>query len=194
MRYWLLCRALVASGHNVVLWSSDFHHVRKGRRALPAAYEAEGFQVRLIPTLAYGTNVCWRRWKSHGQYALKWERMAHDAVASKALVPPDCILVSMPPLGLFAAAARMRRMWGSKVAVDIQDAWPETFYRLFPRGLRGLAVGLFWGARRMARRAYSGTDDRYRGEPVSSCDSEGWARAPGHQAPEPCYRWFCLTN
>ena len=158
MRYWLLARALVAAGHNVVVWSSDFHHLTKDRRALPAVYEAEGFQVRLIPTLAYGTNVCWRRWKSHGQYARTWERIAHAAVASQALVPPDCMLVSMPPLGLYAAAARMRCVWGNRVVVDIQDAWPETFYRLFPRGLRGLARGLFWGARRMARKAYCGAD------------------------------------
>ena len=158
MRYWMLCRALVAAGHSVVLWSSDFHHVTKRRRPVAAMYETEGFQVRLVPTLAYGSNVCWRRWASHRQYARAWGKLAYEAVDGQALEKPDCILVSLPPLGLYAEAEQMRRLWGSRVIVDIQDAWPETFYRLLPRGMRWLAAGVFWRARVLACRAYRGAD------------------------------------
>jgi len=52
----------------------------------------------------------------------------------------------------------MRRHWGCPVVVDIQDAWPETFYRLLPRGVRWLAPFLFWHARRQARQAYRQAD------------------------------------
>ena len=158
MRYWMLCRALVAAGHSVVLWSSDFHHVTKCRRSVAAVYETEGFQVRLVPTLVYGSNVCWRRWVSHRQYARTWGKLAHEAVSGQALGKPDCILVSLPPLGLYAEAEQMRRLWGSRIVVDIQDAWPEAFHRLLPRGLRWLAGSVFWRARVLARRAYRGAD------------------------------------
>lgn len=158
MRYWLLCRALAAAGHEVVLWSSDFHHVTKTRRPLEPVYVADGLQVRLLPTLPYRANIGLQRVISHRQYARSWSNLAREAVARGDLRPPECILVSLPPLGLFRAAARMRRQWGSAVVVDIQDAWPETFYRLLPRGVRWLAPFLFWPARRLARQAYRQAD------------------------------------
>lgn len=158
MRYWLLCRALVAEGHEVVLWSSDFHHVTKSRRQLEPVYEADGFQIRLIPTRSYGTNIGLQRVLSHRQYTRRWWSLAHAAVAAGELQPPEGVVVSLPPLGLFRAAARMRHQWGCPVVVDIQDAWPETYYRLLPQGLRWLAPFLFWSARRLARQAYRQAD------------------------------------
>jgi len=158
MRYWLLCRALVAAGHSVVLWSSDFHHVTKSKRTVAEAYGAEGFQVRLVPTQTYRSNVCWRRWRSHAQYAGAWARLARESIAARELVVPDCIVLSMPPLGLYAAAARMKRAWRCSIVVDVQDAWPETFYRLLPRRVRWLARWIFLRARVLARRAYCGAD------------------------------------
>ena len=158
MRYWLLCRALVAAGHEVVLWSSDFHHVTKKRRELESTYMADGFQVRLIPTRPYRANVGVQRAFSHWQYARRWAILAREGVASGNMRRPDCILVSLPPLDSFGAAARMRAAWGSRVVVDVQDAWPETFYRLLPAVGRRWGPLLFWPARRLARRAYRDAD------------------------------------
>ena len=158
LRYWLLSRALVAAGHQVVWWSSDFHHLRKRRRVVPAVYQAEGFQVRLIATSPYVSNVGLQRLRSHRRYAVSWGKEAVDAVNVRELPPPDCIVVSMPPLGLYDAAARMRERWGCRVVVDVQDAWPETFYQLLPRRLGFLGKGLFVGMRRQAARAYRVAD------------------------------------
>ncbi len=158
LRYWLLCRALAAAGHEVVWWSSDFHHVRKTCRSLEPVSASEGFQVRLVPTLPYGSNVGWRRWRSHLRYASEWERLAREAVARAELPPPDGIVVSMPPLGLYDAASRLRDAWGSRVVVDIQDAWPETFGQLLPHWLRGLGQAAFFRLHARAARAYRGAD------------------------------------
>lgn len=158
MRYWLLARALVAAGHEVVLWSSDFHHVTKARRLLPPVYEADGCQVRLIPTPTYQSNVGLKRVLSHSQYAWRWRRLAEAAVTGGGLNPPDLILTSLPPLGSYAIAAAMRERWGCRVVVDVQDAWPETFHRLLPRALNSWAPAVFWLAHRQARRAYCGAD------------------------------------
>lgn len=158
LRYWLLSRALTAAGHQVVWWSSDFHHLSKCRREVPAVYAAEGFQVRLIETSPYVSNVGLQRLRSHRRYALSWDKDAVCAVNARELPPPDCIVVSMPPLGLYDAAARMRDRWGCRVVVDVQDAWPETFSQLLPGPLKPVGRLLFRGLHAQAARAYRGAE------------------------------------
>lgn len=132
-RYTLLCRALAARGHTVVWWSSDFNHAMKKKRTLPGVYqEAGGFEVRLIPTKPYASNLCLARILSHKAYAKAWKRLAVEAVASGALKKPDLVLTSLPPLETAATARTFRKLWGCKVVVDIMDAWPETFHRVLP--------------------------------------------------------------
>jgi len=158
LRYWLLARALVAAGHRVVWWSSDFHHLRKLRRRGERVCQAEGFEVRLVQTPAYASNIGWRRWRSHARYAAAWERLARQAVADGALETPAVIVVSLPPLGVFDAAARLREAWGCRIVVDVQDVWPETFYQLLPPFLRERGPSMFARFHRMAARAYGGAD------------------------------------
>lgn len=158
LRYWLLCRALAAAGHEAVWWSSDFHHLRKRRREVPSAYSAEGFCVRLVPTRPYASNTSWARWRSHLSYAADWERLTAGALERGECAKPDVLVVSQPPLGLFDGAARLRARWGCKVVVDIQDAWPEVFYLLLPRWAQGLGRAVFSSCHAMARRAYRGAD------------------------------------
>ncbi len=157
-RYSLLCRALVKAGHQVVLWSSDFAHALKRPRHLPAIYDApEGFQVRLIPTPHYEDNVGLRRAWSHRCYAKMWRKMARAAVASGELEAPDLVLTSWPPIETAAVARDFRKWWHCKVVVDIMDAWPENFYRLFPgpAWMRdGLAKLCLAPLHRAARKAY----------------------------------------
>lgn len=161
-RYSLLCRALTKAGHAVVWWSSDFSHALKRPRRLEATYEApEGFQVRLIPTLPYEDNVGLRRVWSHRRYAATWRRLAEAAVASGELAKPDLVLTSWPPIETAATARRFRARWGCKCVVDVMDAWPENFHRLFPgpAWLRDLLAGLLLAPlHRAARRAYREAD------------------------------------
>ena len=158
LRYWLLARAMVAAGHDVVWWSSDFHHVRKAKRTLPDSYEAEGFRVRLVPTRPYASNVSLARWRSHAAFARSWEQLARSAVTAGIFPRPDVIVTSQPPLGLFDAAARLRAAFGCRVAVDVQDAWPETFSQLLPAALARIGPVLFAPMHRMANRAYAQAD------------------------------------
>jgi len=158
LRYELLARALVGLGHDVVWWSSDFHHLRKEKRSLESAYQCAGFEVRLIPTLPYHSNVCLRRLQSHRQYALKWQQMAVAALNEKDLQPPNVIILSMPPLGLFDQAKHFRAEYGCKIVVDIQDAWPENFYYFIPACLRFVIGKLLFHFRDAAGRAYNGAD------------------------------------
>jgi glycosyltransferase involved in cell wall biosynthesis len=163
LRYWLLARSLAAAGHDVVWWSSDFHHVRKTRRELPSVFRAveplgTGFQVRLVPTESYASNVGLSRWRSHAAYARAFELHAREAVAAGSLAQPDVILVTLPPLGLFDAAARLRARWGCPAVLDVQDAWPENFHQLLPGFVKPVGPALLWPLHRIAGRAYRDAD------------------------------------
>ena len=154
LRYRLLAQVLVRCGHTVTLWSSDWYHIKKENRGLPLVYNQDGVEVRLVPTLPYRTNIGWSRWKSHARYARDWAKLAAEAVERGELQKPDCLLLAMPPLGVFQIAEQVAKPWGTRLIMDVQDLWPETFHRLLPRGLRLFGRFLFYYFHRQAKYAY----------------------------------------
>jgi len=153
-RYWLMARAFAAAGWNVRLWTSDFSHATKKKRVLLSA--PDEFPVELLKTLPYGSNVCWRRIRSHRALARTFSARAREVIAAGE--PPDLIVSSTPPLGLCSAAQTVAGSCGAKFVCDIQDAWPETFARLLPRAVRGLEKLVFAGMYRTARKIYREAD------------------------------------
>ena len=162
-RYWLMAEAFVRAGHRVVYWTSSFSHAKKGIRDQGSGIRGQGIEVRFVPTLPYSKNVSFARVRSHRAYAKEWLRLARDVDR------PDLIVTSVPTLSAALAALGLGRMFGAKVVVDVQDAWPETFERLAPKGFRWLAHLLLtpWrmDARSMIYRKadlVTGVCDRYR--------------------------------
>ena len=162
-RYWLMAEAFVRAGHRVVYWTSSFSHAKKGIRDQGSGIRGQGIEVRFVPTLPYSKNVSFARVRSHRAYAKEWLRLARDVDR------PDLIVTSVPTLSAALAALGLGRMFGAKVVVDVQDAWPETFERLAPNGFRWLAHLLLtpWrmDARSMIYRKadlVTGVCDRYR--------------------------------
>lgn len=159
-RYEMMARAFVAVGDEVVWWSSDWSHTKKQKRACTAS--GLGFSVRLVPTRPYRRNVSFARLRSHRALARDWARMA--ALEAER---PDLVIASAPPLALANAALGHARRVGARFVVDVQDAWPETFYRLLPRGSGWLGPALFAPLHAAARRLYreadlvTGVCDRY---------------------------------
>ncbi len=153
-RYWLMAEAFARSGHDVTLWTSDFSHAKKAPRVL-SGFEAP-FRLRLVKTPPYSGNVSLRRIASHRAYAANW--LADARAEAKAAGSPDVIVVSLPPLSTAGAALAMKREFGSKIVVDVMDAWPETFERLFPSPLKFLSAIALLPLSRAARRAYRGAD------------------------------------
>lgn len=164
-RYWLMSEAFLRAGHRVVYWTADFSHATKGRRPpVPPGAAPDGMEVRFVPTRPYPSNVCLARQKSHRAYAAEWKRMALAAPGER----PSLLVTSMPTISAAEAALEVARRFGARVVVDVQDAWPETFERLFPRCARLLARAALAPWRRRARRIYreadvvTGVCDRYR--------------------------------
>ena len=173
-RYWLMCEAFVRAGHQVVFWTSDFSHAKKRSRVenqnanFHESDEYSRIDLRLIPTLPYPKNVCFARIQSHRAYAREWLRLALDSSLSSSVSRPSLIITSTPTLSAAAAALEIGRELGAKVVVDVMDAWPETFERLAPKGLRWLTKPFLAGMYRTARRIYRDADlvtgvcERYR--------------------------------
>lgn len=158
-RYMFLAQALSDAGHEVVFWSSDFSHPKKQRRVLKDVQT--DYRVVLLPTRPYVKNVCWERVQSHRDYARCWQQTAEAAVRSGAMQAPQIILTSMPPLETGLAAQALRRTFGCRLVVDVQDAWPETFYRLLPvpSWMRSaMGAWLFAAYRNRAKQVYTQAD------------------------------------
>jgi len=162
-RFWLMAEAFARAGHRVTLWTGDFNHMTKARRRCVATVESP-VELRLIPTPPYRKNVSFERLRSHRAYAREWLRLTEEP----GLERPDLIVASTPTLSGAAAAVTLGRKFGAKVIVDVMDAWPETFERLAPRPLRGIARLLLSSLKRCARQVYheadlvTGVCERYR--------------------------------
>lgn len=145
-RYWLMARAFAQAGHLVTYWTSDFSHAHKAPRQFKETVAPDGFRLTLVPTMPYPANICLRRVRSHRALARTWRQMA-EAEGER----PDVVIASLPPLSLAAAALVFSRKVGARFVVDVQDAWPETFYRVAP-------AWLFAPLRATARRIYRAAD------------------------------------
>ena len=165
-RFWLMAEAFAAAGHRVTFWTSDFSHASKAPRKIIAPLPT-AFSVRFVPTPPYARNVGLARVRSHRAYARNWEEAARASLRGCA-DRPDAIIASLPTISGACAALALGREAGAKVVVDVMDAWPETFERLAPRGLRGLAKAALAPLRRQAQRLYAEADlvtgvcERYR--------------------------------
>ena len=164
-RYWLMAEAFVRAGHEVVYWTSSFSHAKKGMRDEGSGIRDQGsgirdrgIEVRMIPTPPYLKNVSLTRVLSHRAYARDWLRLAREPVPSSLFPVPSLIISSCPTLSAAESAIELGKRFSARVVIDVQDAWPETFERLAPKGLRWLARIFLWPLYRKARRIYGAAD------------------------------------
>lgn len=164
MRYSLLQAAFVAAGHRAVVFASDFNHGTKAPRRIAEMPS----DVVLVPMIPYSANVSLRRAFSHLVYARRFERLARRMADAGEVPRPDVVVAAAPTLSAATAAMRLARLYGAKFVLDVQDAWPETFFRLLPKWLRWAAwlplLPMRLAARRLYRRAdlVTGVSARYR--------------------------------
>lgn len=130
-RYWALASELARGGHSVTWWTSGFNHFRKAIRRDPP-HEGLTFIIRLIDVPAYERNVSLKRLLNHKLFAQRFFETALKGLESRELDIPDRMVISLPPLDVPEYAFRIRERFGTKIVLDLQDAWPEAFYRIIP--------------------------------------------------------------
>lgn len=130
----LLANALVSKGHQVTWWASDFNHLDKKRRFLPArSIELQpGLLVRFLHGCGYNRSFSLKRFFHHRITARNFSKDA--AKAAKA----DLIFCCLPTLELSEKAVAFGEKAGIPVIIDIRDQWPDHYLTLVPKRLRGI--------------------------------------------------------
>lgn len=120
--------ALLAAGHRVTLWSSDFNHQEgrhlTGRNSRITVHE--NLEVRLVHSKGYSRNVGAGRLVDHAQLALRLRRLL------KAARLPDVAFVGYPPIEPAAVMTRWLRERDVPTLLDVKDQWPDVLLRAVP--------------------------------------------------------------
>lgn len=155
-RYATLARLLVDRGHIITWWTSSFSHRFKkpvDQQTITSTCKTMGIDVRFLSVPSYYRNVGLRRLWNH--YILA--RQFNKNVQTESNLP-DVILASIPPPILAQQATRFAQECKVKVIVDVQDLWPETFYRVVSTPLQSFFSLIFAPWHKAARNAYRNAD------------------------------------
>ncbi len=101
--------------------SSFFHGEKKQRDFNDKRLENLNYKATLIKEPGYNKNVCLKRFYSHNIFAKNVKRYL------QTIEKPDLIYTAVPSLDVAKVAANYAKKNNIKIAVDIQDLWPEAF-------------------------------------------------------------------
>jgi glycosyltransferase involved in cell wall biosynthesis len=148
MRAMNLANALVAAGHNVVLWSTEFYHQEKRHRSCGERINISAqLQIRLIPSPGYVRNIGLGRLWDHAVLARNLGQRL-----DKETQLPDVAFIGYPPIEAAAVMARWLRLRGIPSMLDIKDQWPTLFVDALPKFARPLGRVAFAPYFHLARR------------------------------------------
>jgi glycosyltransferase involved in cell wall biosynthesis len=150
MRAALLSEQCARRGHEVIWWTSSFDHYRKARRPV-GRHRIEGpgwhYNIEVLPALGYQRHVSLRRLRDHRYTARSLKTIG-------ALQPrPDVICAGLPTLDLAVASSDLCDHFDVPLVTDVQDLWPDIFYREAPSVLRPLVRLAVWPLERQANKA-----------------------------------------
>lgn len=153
-RFTMLGKTLAERGHHALWWTANFSHNFKHFRSetwkdLPITC---GFQIRLVPTTRYSSNVGLGRVRFESIYAWRTYRRA------LGLAPPGCIVATDPSQIVGYMAVRLAKRSRVPLILDVFDLWPELFELAFPRNLRPLAPLVFSPLYWLRRHNYARAD------------------------------------
>lgn len=144
-RHHALARELIARGHEVTVFASNFNHTTRAARhstgrAGWAREVAAGVPFVWVRSPGYQGNGAARLWNM-GAFAARVWRVAARCGAGV----PDVVLGSSPQPFAALAAQRLARRLGVPFVLEVRDLWPETLLhssKISPR--HPLIRGLGW--------------------------------------------------
>jgi len=152
MRAMNLTDALIARGHEVVLWSSAFYHQEKRYRSL--AFQSikvnDKLTINLIPSPGYKKNIGLGRLYDHAILARNLSKL----LTSEVYATPDVAFVGYPPIESAAVMLRWLKKRSVPSMLDVKDQWPGLFIEPFPQLLKPLAKIAFSPYYYFAHRAF----------------------------------------
>jgi glycosyltransferase involved in cell wall biosynthesis len=151
MRAMNLANALVAAGHNVVLWSSVFYHQEKRHRSRFAERISISpqLEIRLVPSPGYQRNIGPGRLWDHAVLARNLSKVLKNETSVPAVA-----FIGYPPIETAAVMTRWLVARHVPCMVDVKDQWPTIFIDALPSPLKllgriALAPYFYYGRRAM---------------------------------------------
>lgn len=105
--------------------SSFFHGEKKQRDINDKRFENLNYKATIIKEPGYNKNVCLKRFYSHRVFSKNVEKYLNT------IEKPDLIYVATPSLDVAEVVAKYAQKNNIKLAIDIQDLWPEAFKMVF---------------------------------------------------------------
>lgn len=146
LRVGLFFQELVARGHDVHWWTSDFDHQHRVHRPVAPVNDQDGRgHISMLPSPGYGPSVSLRRLWDHTVTARRFRRMARKAER------PDVIVCSFPTIELSRAVVAYGIDTGVPVVLDIRDLWPDVIWDTVLPQAQGMTRDIaLWPFRRSA--------------------------------------------
>jgi len=133
-RVGMLCKALVASGHAVVWWSSTFNHQRRRQRfdVSTTIDLKEACRFRLLHGPGYKNSISLARWRHNRAIA---KEFAVETEKVSTADRPDLIYACLPTLEVSEQAVIFGLKHDIPVVIDVRELWPDNYLAPFPKCL-----------------------------------------------------------
>ena len=121
-RMGMLASALLAKGHKVTRWASDYNHYNHQYRYGKNTRIKLGdnyYAMLLYSGIAYSSAVSWKRLLNNYLLSREYRKEA------RKMEPPDMIVCSMPTPELAAVSADLARSFDVPLVIDARDMWPD---------------------------------------------------------------------
>ena len=123
MRIWRLGEELARRGHEVIWWSSNFHHMLK-KKVCEGDLDykiKDNFTLKLLDCGVYKKNLSLARILHHRRFGKKLHK------AMRQMPIPDRIVASHPSIESSYEGTQYGREFNVPVIVDVRDMWPDIF-------------------------------------------------------------------
>ncbi len=147
----LLATELLARGHQVTWWTTNFNHFAKKTAYKPdeILLYKDNLKIVALKSLTYKKNASLVRLYSQAVSARHFQKM------QRQFPKPDIMIVHYPSIDLAYAAVRFAIQHNIPVIVDVRDMWPDTFIRLLPPSVRRLVQFFLRRSFRMKQYVFS---------------------------------------
>ncbi len=141
MRAMNLANFLIAAGHQVVIFSSDFYHQKKKHRF--GFYKeikiSDSCEIRLIPSPGYKKNIGFGRLWDHFVLSKNLKK-----ILSEVQDCPDVAFVGYPPIEAASVMVTWLKDRQIPIMLDVKDQWPIIFTDALPKFLKTFGFFLLY--------------------------------------------------
>lgn len=141
-RSMLICAELKKRGHEVIMWTSAFDHIRKEWRKEYLENKDHfihpkfGFKIKFFKGCGYKRNMSFMRFFDHWLGARDFVKQAKNSKL------PNVILASIPDHFTAAIASDFGKKNNIPVIIDVRDKWPDIFPGMVKNNFLSLLISI----------------------------------------------------